>query len=336
MPKILGVDLGTANTFIYAKSHKGIILRAPSVVAIDSDTRDVVAVGRSARKMIGKTPEGILAFRPLKSGVIADFDVTAKMLREFFELTESISFFSRPIVVVSVPYGVTEVERRAVEDVVLEAGARYVGIIEEPIAAAIGTGLRVGGPKGSMIVDIGGGTTEVAVMSLGGVVASRTIRVAGDALDEAIVSYLRSHKSLLIGDMTAEQLKMRIGSAHPSTDVGVQEVFGRELRTGHAISAEVTATDIRMAISDALDQILHAINATLEDTPPELSSDIYDFGMTLTGGGAYLRGIAALISSRTGLKVTMAKKPYDSVCLGIGRVIENENMMGNILKYRGR
>ena len=193
MPKVLGVDLGTANTFIYAKG-KGIILRSPSVVAIDKDTRDVVAVGRSARRMLGKTPEGIQAFRPLKNGVIADFDVTAKMIREFFEITESISLFSRPVVIVCIPYGVTEVERRAVEDVVFEAGARSVALIEEPLAAAIGTGLRVGGAKGNMIVDIGGGTTEVAVMSLGGIVSSRSVRCAGDAFDEAIINYLKNQK----------------------------------------------------------------------------------------------------------------------------------------------
>ncbi len=335
MPKVLGVDLGTANTFIYMKS-KGIILRSPTVVSVDKETRDVVAVGRTAKRMLGKTPEGIQAFRPLKNGVIADFDVTAKMIRSFFELTDSISFFSRPAVIVCAPYGVTEVEKRAVEDVVFEAGARSVALIEEPLAAAIGTGLRVGGPRGTMIVDIGGGTTEVAVMSLGGVVSSRSIRVAGDAFDEAIVSYLRSEKSMLIGDITAEQIKMRIGSAHITSDIGVHEVFGRELRTGHACSATVTSADTREAMKDALEQIIYAIKTTLEDTPPELSSDIYDRGITLTGGSAYLRGIDTLISQKTGIKVNLAKRPFDSVCLGIGKVIESEKMMVDILKYRGK
>lgn len=335
MPKILGIDLGTANTFIYMKG-KGIVLRSPSVVAIDRETRDVVAVGRSAKRMLGKTPEGLLAFRPLKNGVIADFDVTAKMIHTFFEMTDSIAFFSRPVVIVCIPYGVTEVEKRAVEDVIFEAGARSVALIEEPIAAAIGAGLRVGSPSGSMIVDIGGGTTEVAVMSLGGIVASRSLRVAGDELDEAIVNYLRTQKSILIGDVTAEQLKMRIGSAHIATDNGSQEVFGRELRTGHAISAIVTSEDTRIAMSEPLDQIIHAIKTTLEDTPPELSSDIYDRGITLTGGGAYLRGIAPLIASKTGIRVNIAKYPFDSVCTGIGKVIESERMMGDILKYRGK
>ena len=335
MPKVLGVDLGTANTFIYSKG-KGIILRTPSVVSVDSETREVVAVGRSAKRMLGKTPEGLQAFRPLKNGVIADFDVTAKMIRTFLEMTESITFFSRPILIVSVPYDVTEVEKRAVEDVVFAAGARSVALIEEPLAAAIGSGMRVGSPEGSMIIDIGGGTTEVAVMSLGGIVASRSVRVAGDALDEAIISYMRSEKSILIGDVTAEQLKMRIGSAHPSADNGSQEIFGRELRTGHAISDIITSADIREAMKEPLDQIIYAIKTTIEDTPPELSSDIYDRGITLSGGGAYLRGIGALITQKTGLKVHIAKSPFDSVCIGLGRIIESEKMMGDLLKYRGK
>lgn len=335
MPKILGVDLGTANTFIYAKG-KGIILRSPSVVAVDKESREVVAVGRPARQMLGKTPEGIQAFRPLKDGVIADADVTAKMIRTFFEITESISFFSRPVVIASVPYGVTEVEKRAVEDAVFAAGARSVALIEEPLAAAIGTGLRVSSPTGSMIADIGGGTTEIAVISLGGVVASRSLRTAGDSLDESIMNHLRVRKDILIGDMTAEQLKMRIGSAHPSVEERTQEVYGRELRTGHAISRTVSSADTRIAMRDELEEIIAAIKATLEDTPPELSSDIYDNGITLTGGCAYLRGIAPLISARTGLKVNLAKNPFDSVCVGIGRVIESEDMMGDILKYRGK
>ncbi len=335
MPKVLGIDLGTANTFIYSKG-KGIILRTPSVVSIDKETREIVAIGRSAKRMLGKTPEGITAFRPLKNGVITDVDVTAKMIRSFFEMTDSIAFFSRPVVIVCIPYGVTEVEKNAVEEVMFEAGARSVALIEEPLAAAIGTGLRVGGPKGSMIVDIGGGTTEVAVMSLGGIVASRSIRVAGDALDDSIVEYMRSAKNILIGDVTAEQLKMRIGAAHRSVPIGTQEVFGRELRTGHAVSATVNTNDIRLAMRNELEQMIYAIKATLEDTPPELSSDIYDNGMTLTGGGAYLKGIGTLISEKTGIKVNIAKNPFDSVCAGIGRIIESEQSMGDILKYRGK
>lgn len=335
MPKILGVDLGTANTFIYAKD-KGIILRSPSVVAVDKQTREVVAIGREARKMLGKTPEGIHAFRPLKNGVIADFDVTAKMIRKFFEMVDSISFFSRPSVIICVPYGVTEVEKRAVEDATFEAGARSVALIEEPLAAAIGIGLKVGGPRGHMLADIGGGTTEVAVMSLGGVVSSRSMRTAGDSLDESIANYLRTEKNILIGEMTAEQIKMRIGRAHASVGDGSIEVFGRELRTGHAVSGIVTSEDTEIAMAEELEELIRAIKATLEDTPPELSSDIYDNGITLTGGGAYLRGIGALISEKTGLKVNVARRPFDSVCAGIGKVIESDKMMGDVLKYRGK
>ena len=223
MSKIVGIDLGTANTLICTKS-KGIVLRVPSVVAISKADREIVALGNEARRMLGKTPEGLLAFRPLKDGVIADPEVTAKMIRQFFEYTDSISFFARPSAIVCIPYGVTEVEKRAVEDAAFEAGARSVALIEEPLAAAIGTGLRVGGARGSMIVDVGGGTTEVAVISLGGIVASNSIRVAGDELDEAIISYVRKKKRILIGEISAEMLKKRIGSAHPSFDNGEMEV----------------------------------------------------------------------------------------------------------------
>lgn len=335
MAKLIGVDLGTANTLIYMKSA-GIILRSPSVVAIDKASREVVAIGPDARRMLGKTPEGILAFRPLMGGVIADYDVTSKMLRAFFEITGSIAIFSRPSVIISIPYGVTEVEKRAVEDATFEAGAKSVALIEEPLAAAIGTGLKVGGARGSMIVDIGGGTTEVAVISLGGIVASKSLRVAGDNLDEAIIKYLRIKKNILIGDITAEDLKRKIGSAHFSADGGSMEVFGRNLGTGLAATAVITSTDVRRAMEEKLEQIIGAIRSTLEETPPELSSDVYDFGITLTGGGALLRGIGTLITERTGIKVTVAKRPLESVCAGIGRIIESESALGNLLKYRGR
>ncbi len=335
MAKLIGVDLGTANTLIYMKG-KGIIMRSPSVVAIEKDSREIVEVGRAARHMLGKTPEGIIAFRPLKDGVIADYDVTAKMLRAYFEITDSIAIFSRPSVIVSIPYGVTEVEKRAVEDATFEAGARQVSLIEEPLAAAIGTGLRIGGARGNMIVDIGGGTTEVAVISLGGIVASKTIRIAGDELDAAIIKHLRTHKDILVGDITAENLKRRIGAVHPTAESGTMTVFGRNLRSGLAATAEITSDDIREALHDELEEIIASIKSTLEETPPELSSDIYDYGITLTGGGAMLRGIDRLITERTGLKVTIARRPLESVCNGIGRVIESEGALGNLLKYRGR
>ena len=335
MAKIVGIDLGTANTLVCMKG-KGIVLRSPSVVAISKSTREIVALGKEARKMLGKTPEGILAFRPIKDGVIADFDVTAKMLRAFLEKTDAISFLSRPSVIVGIPYAVTEVERRAVEDAVFEAGARSVALIDEPIAAAIGTGLRVGGARGSMIVNIGGGTTEVAVISLGGIVSSNSIRIAGDEFDEAIISYIRKKYSVLIGDISAEELKLRIGSAHPAADFGEADVCGRNLRTGLGAVLRVSSTDIRCAIEENLGQIITAIKTTLEETPPELSSDIYDFGIRLTGGGALLRGIDRLIEEQTGIKVTRAQRPLESVCGGILRVIESEGELGSLLRYRGR
>ena len=335
MAKVIGVDLGTANTLVCMKG-KGIILHSPSVVAISKASRDIVALGKEAKRMLGKTPEGILAFRPIKDGVIADFDVTAKMLRAFFEITDSISFFSRPSVIVCTPYSVTEVERRAVEDAVFEAGARSVALIDEPLAAAVGTGIRVDGAQGSMIVDIGGGTTEVAVISLGGIVSSRSVRVAGDEFDEAIIAYMRKTYNVLIGNVTAEELKMRIGSAHPSVYKGELEVCGRNLRTGLGATLTVSSEDIRLAISEPLSQIIDAIKSTLEQTPPELSSDIYDYGIKLTGGGALLGGIDLLISEKTGIRVTKAPRPLGSVCAGILRIIESEGELGDLLRYRGR
>jgi len=335
MAKLIGVDLGTANTLICTKG-KGIILRSPSVVAISKANREIVALGPEARRMLGKTPEGILAFRPLKDGVIADPDVTEKMLHSFFEITDSLAIFSRPSVIACIPYGVTEVEKSAVESAVYKAGARSVALIEEPLAAALGTGLRVGGAKGSMIVDIGGGTTEVAVISLGGVVASHSIRIAGDELDDAIVTYLRQTRNILIGDTTAEELKLRIGSAHPSTDRGSMDVCGRNLRTGLGSTISVSSGEVRMAMTEPFDDIIRAIKSTLEETPPELSSDIYDYGIMLTGGGALLPGVDRLIRERTGIRVTVAKRPLESVCMGIFRVIESEGRLGGLLHYRGR
>lgn len=335
MAKLIGVDLGTSNTFMYMRPH-GIALRSPSVVAIDKQSREVVSFGVEARRMLGKTPAGIEAFKPLVGGVIADYDVTAKMLRIFFETTNSISLFSRPSVIICIPHGITEVEKRAVEDATLEAGAKTVALMETPLAAAIGTGIRIGGARGNMIVDIGGGTTEVAVISLGGIGASKSLRLAGDDLDSAIIRYLRVRKNIFIGEMTAEELKIKIGSAHPDTDRGSMIVYGRNINSNHAATEEITSADIRLAMKAELEQIVRAIKSTLEETPPELSADIYEQGIMLTGGGANLRGIDKLISERTGIKVTLARRPLDSVCLGIGRVIESEGALEKLLRYRGR
>ena len=335
MAKIIGIDLGTANSLVCVKS-KGIVLRTPSVVAISKSDREIVAVGNKARSMLGKTPAGIEAIKPLRDGVVSHPDVTAKLIRAFFDYTDAISFFSRPSVIVCVPYNVTEVEKRAVEDAVFAAGARAVALIEEPLAAAIGTGLRVGGARGNMIVDIGGGTTEVAVISLGGIVTSGSIRIAGDELDEAIVSYLCRRRGIRIGLSEAERLKIKIGSAHPSFDSGDSMVSGHSLESGLGAEMKILSSEIREAMTPNLEQIIQVIKKTLEQTPPELSSDIYDYGITLTGGGALLRGIDKLITERTGLKVKIAPRPLDSVCLGIFKIIESEGKMGNLLQYRGR
>ncbi len=332
--KIVGIDLGTANTLICTKD-KGLVLRAPSVVAINKADRKIVALGAEARDMLGKTPEGILAFRPLKDGVIADPELTSKMLRAFFDQRGLISLFSRPSAIVCIPYGVTEVEKRAVEEATFEAGARSVALIEEPLAAAIGCGLRIGGARGSMIVDIGGGTTEVAVISLGGIVASNSIRVAGDEFDEAIISYIRRRRHLLIGDTTAEMLKIRIGSAHPLSDSGELEISGRSIDNGLGATIKVSSGEIREAMSENFEQIIAGIKKTLEQTPPELSADIYDFGIVLSGGGARMRGLDRLIYEKTGIKVHIAKRPLESVCMGIHRVIQSEGRLGSLLQYRG-
>ncbi len=335
MAKIFGIDLGTANTLICTKG-KGIILRAPSVVAINDSTREIVALGMAAKNMLGKTPEGITAFRPLRGGVIAEYDVASKMIRGFLEARNAFSIFSRPSIIVCIPHEATGVEKRALEDAIFEAGARSVALIEEPLAGAIGTGLRVGAAKGSMIVDIGGGSTEIAVISHGGIVSAGSVRIAGDQFDDSIVEYLRTTRSTLIGVATAEDLKRACGSAHPAFDNGELTVAGRNLLNGMGTTIKVSSGEIREALNEPLTEVIDAIKHTLEMTPPELSSDIYDYGIMLTGGGAMLRGIGKLINEKTGIKVTIAKRPLEAVCIGISRVIESEGQMGDLLRYRGR
>lgn len=286
--------------------------------------------------MLGKTPGSILAMRPLKDGVIAEFDVTAQMLHHYFKKVSGNTIFSRPKVIICIPYGVTEVERRAVEDVTLEAGAQSVALIEEPIAAAFGSGLRVDDARGSMIVDIGGGTTEVAVLSLGGIVMSSSLRIAGDELDEAIVAYIKRKYNVLIGETTAELLKKRIGSIHPATDHGAMEIRGRNLLSGLPAIVTVTSAEIREAMSDEIAHIVECIRSTLENTPPELASDIYDTGIMLSGGGALLAGLDLLISRVTGIRTVVAKNPIDSVAVGIGRVIESGSDINGLVNYRTR
>ncbi len=333
--KHIGIDLGTANTLVYVKG-KGIVLREPSVVAVEAKSRRAVAVGNEAKMMLGKTPGSIVAMRPLKDGVIAEYDITAAMLRHYFKKVSGNTIMTRPKVVVCIPHGVTEVEKRAVEDVTLEAGAQSVALVDEPIAAAIGSGLRVEDARGCMIVDMGGGTTEVAVLALGGIVLSNSSRTAGDELDEAIVSYIKRKYNVLIGDTTAEILKKRIGSVHPAADRGQMEVRGRNLLNGLPATVRVTSAEIREAMGDEVQHIVELIRTTLENTPPELASDIYDTGIMLSGGGAMLAGFDLLISRITGIRTVIAKSPIDSVVVGLGRIIESLGDFGNIVKFRAR
>ncbi len=319
----IGIDLGTANTLVCIKS-KGIIMREPSVVAVDVKNDVVRAVGTEAREMIGRTPGSIVAVKPLKYGVIADFDVTAAMLKKFIKSAMRGSFVSRARVVISVPSGVTEVESRAVNDAARQAGARVVDLIEEPMAAAIGAGLPVWDSVGSMVVDIGGGTCEVAVIALGDVVTSQSIRTAGDSLDEAIISYVRRKHNLLIGEITAEQIKIDIGSAYEfdGDDAEYVEIRGRNLIDGLPKNVTITAAEVREALSEPLNRIVEAVRSTLEKTPPELSADIIDRGIVLTGGGALLPGVDKLIADRTSMPVLIAENPLDCVALGIYKRLE--------------
>jgi len=319
--KEIGIDLGTANTLVYVKG-KGIVKREPSVVAVDMKNDMVLAVGSQAKDMIGRTPGSIVAVRPLKDGVIADFDITASMLKYFITSTVKSMFFSKPKVVICIPSGVTEVEKRAVEDAAKQAGAGLVDLIEEPMAAAIGAGLPVSEPTGSMVVDIGGGTSEVAVISLGDIVTATSERVAGDKLDEAIISYVKRKYNLLIGERTAEDIKLTIGSAVPYEDEGEMSIKGRNLMDGLPKNITITSEEVREALAEPLRCVINAVKNTLENTPPELSADIIDHGITLTGGGALLRGIDTLISENTHMPVYIAERPLDCVVDGTGKCLD--------------
>ena len=322
----IGIDLGTANTLVFVMG-KGIIIREPSVVAVDQRYTPVrvVAVGSQAKDMIGRTPGSIGAVRPLRNGVIADFDATAEMLRKFIRRAVTASPFSKTRVMICVPAGVTEVERRAVNDAAKSAGARYVSLIEQPMAAALGAGLPVDAPRGSMIVDIGGGTAEVAVVALGDIVTSRSVKVAGDSYDEAIINYIRKKHGLLIGERTAEDIKIQIGSAFPYEGEGAMSVKGRNLVDGLPKDVEVTAEEIRNALRGNINHLLDAIRTTLENTPPELSADIIDGGITLTGGGALLRGLNELIEKEIKIPVSISDNPLDCVVEGTGICLEKHH-----------
>jgi rod shape-determining protein MreB len=327
----LAIDLGTANTLVYLKG-KGIVFREPSVVAVQRNARgeqNVVAVGKAAKEMLGKTPGSIIAIRPMKDGVIADFEITEEMLRYFILRAHNRKTFVRPRVVIGVPSGITPVEKRAVRESAETAGAREIYLIEEPMAAAIGAGLPIKDATGNMIVDIGGGTTEVAVISLSGTVTSQSIRVAGDKMDEAIVQYVKRKYSLLIGDRTAEVIKMTIGTAYPDEDDRLMEVKGRDMVTGIPKTLEVTAEEIREALMDPINTIVDTVRITLEKTPPELAADIVDKGIILVGGGALLRNMDVLLREVTSVPITIADDPLSAVVMGAGRVLDDIELLKN-------
>ncbi len=326
----IAIDLGTANTLVYVRG-KGIVLNEPSVVAVEKRSRDVIAVGSDAKIMLGKTPGEIEAIRPLKDGVIADFQVTEEMLRAFIQRVSPHRFFVRPRIVICVPSGITEVEKRAVRDSAEHAGAREIHLVAEPVAAAIGVGLPVGAACGNMVIDIGGGTTEIAVIALWGIVTDISIRVAGDEMDEAIVQHMRKNYNLLIGQQTAEHVKMTIGSAYPMPEETTMEVSGRDLIAGIPRTVTVTSKEIREALSETMQSIVQAVRLTLERTPPELSSDIMERGIVMTGGGSLLKGLDRRVSEETGLRVNVSDDPLSCVVLGSGKILDDLDHYDKVL-----
>ena len=334
--RYIGIDLGTANSLIYVRG-KGIVLREPSVVAVNTRNDQACSIGREAKEIIGRTPGSIIAVHPLKDGVIADFDIAATMLQELIKKTLKGTLFSKARVIICIPSGVTAVERRAVKEAAEKAGAKPVQLVLEPIAAALGAGLKIMEPTGTMIVDIGGGTSEVAVISMGGIVSSRSVRTAGDAFDLAIVNYVRKKYNLLIGDRTAEAVKIGIGSAFPETTVSTMELRGRNLLNGLPENITVNSEEVREALAEPLGKVLDAIKETLANTPPELSADILEQGITLSGGSALLRGMDKLINRETGMPVYVAEYPLDCVAEGTGRIMENlglyEELLAEEIRY---
>src|SRR5215468_7266589 len=328
----LAIDLGTANTLVYVKGE-GIVCNEPSVVAVQKDNRGsrrVLAVGAEAKRMLGRTPGNINAIRPLKDGVIADFEITEAMLRYFIQKIHNRKTLVRPRIIICVPFGVTEVEKRAVRESAESAGAREVYLVEEPVAAAIGAGLPITEPAGNMIVDIGGGTTEVAVISLAGIVFSKSIRVGGDKMDEAIVQYVKRKYNLLVGERTAELVKITIGSAYPGDEIQTMEIKGRDLVAGVPKTVEITDEEIRESIVEPINAIVEAVRIGLERTPPELASDIVDKGIVLAGGGALLRNLDTLLRDQTGLPVMLADEPLEAVVMGAGKVLDELSLLRDI------
>jgi len=316
----MGIDLGTATTLVYIK-NQGIVLCEPSVVAVQAGTSNVLAVGEEAKRMLGRTPGNIIAIRPMRNGVIADFEITEAMLRYFIKKVHNSRRLVRPRMVIAIPSGITEVEKRAVKDSALHAGAREVYMVEEPVVAAIGVGLPIQEPSGNMVIDIGGGTTEMAVISLAGIVFSKSIRVAGDEMDEAIINYLKKTYNLMIGERTAEEIKMRIGSAYPLDEELTMDVRGRDLVAGLPKMITISSEEVREALAEPIAQIIETIRMTLERTPPELSADLMEKGLILAGGGSLLRGLDKLIAEETGIPVHIAEDPLTAVALGTGKVL---------------
>lgn len=328
----MGIDLGTANTLVFVK-NKGIVLNEPSIVAIDKDNKRIIAVGTEAKKMVGRTPGNIVAIRPLKDGVIADFDTTERMLRYFIQKVHKNMAIARPRIVICVPSGITAVEKKAVVEATEAAGARTAYIIEEPLAAAIGSDLPIDEPTGSMIVDIGGGTSEVAVISLGGIVAYQSLRIGGDEMDEGIIYYLKKENNLLVGESTAERMKIEIGSAFPLENEEKMEVNGRDLVAGLPKTIIITSQQVRAALEKTLSDIINAIVEVLDDTPPELASDIMKRGIVLSGGGALLKGLTERISRETHCPVYLAPDPLAAVALGAGKCVEDFSSLKRYLRY---
>ena len=333
--RFIGMDLGTANTVVFARG-KGIILREPTVVAVNTRTDRAVSVGKEAKELIGRTPGSIIAVRPLKDGVIADFDIASTMLQELIKKALKGTAFTKARVLICIPSGITPVERRAVREAAEKAGARPVQLVQAPLAAALGAGLSVMEPAGTMIVDIGGGMSQTAVISMGGIVASKSIRVAGDAFDAAIVNYVRKKYNLLIGERTAESVKLGIGSAFPEEHISTMEIRGRNLLNGLPENIKVNSEEVREALSEPLSQVLEAIHDTLSHTPPELSADVIEQGITLTGGGALLRGMDKLVNRETGMPVYVAEFPLDCVAEGTGRILEKMELYEDLLSEEVR
>ncbi len=326
----MAVDLGTANTLVYVRG-RGVMLNEPSVVAMNAQTREILAVGAEAKRMIGRTPDNITAIRPLRDGVIADFEATEQMLRFFIKRVHRRRYFAKPRLVICVPSGITAVEQRAVKEAGYQAGARRVYIIEEPMAAAIGAGLPVHEATGNMVVDIGGGTTEVAVISLGGIVTSQSIRTAGDDLDSAVIAWMKKEYSLMLGERTAEEMKMTLGSAFPLPEEPEAEIRGRDMISGLPRNVVVSSAEVRQALEEPLHAIIDSVRTTLDKTPPELAGDIMDRGVVLTGGGALLRGLDERLRHETGMPVHVADTPLDSVAIGAGKCVEEFEALHQVL-----